>query len=148
MKQTEKFFSHSCMYTVFITIAFYIFSEIVNTNGLSMTFARFITIFAFSMIVSSMEYIFTVTKLNKFLQYLIHYVVLCAAFNVVFFTIRKTNSDFIFGASTIFAAVVLFTFGYILVILAAMLLKKITSSKKASAVKNEPSKSHYQSRFK
>ena len=148
MKQTEKFISHTCIYTVFISIAFYIFSSMVNQKGLSMTFGRFFTIFAFSMVMASMEYVFTIAKINKALQYAIHYLTLCAAFNVVFFTIRKANSDFVFGASTVFAAVVLFTFGYVLVVLTMCLLKKLLL--KATPTDSKPTKAteQYQSRFK
>lgn len=148
MKQTEKFFSHACMYAVFITIAFYIFSNAFSAAGLSMTFTRFLTIFAFSMIISSMEYIFTVTKINKFLQYLINYVVLCIAFNVVFFSIRKTSADYIFGASTIFAAIVLFTFGYAFVILGSIALRSVLAKSQKSSRNNAKSAPDYQSRFK
>ncbi len=148
MKQIEKFFSHSCMYTVFITIAFYIFSNAVNQKGLSMTFGRFFTIFAFSMVIASMEYIFYVTKLNKVLQYMIHYVTLCIAFNVVFFTIRKASSDFTFGASTVFAAIVLFTFGYVFIVLIIGLLKKLFSKTNSAASSTAKNAEQYQSRFK
>ena len=148
MKQIEKFFSHACMHTVFITIAFYIFSNAVNQKGLSMTFGRFFTIFAFSMVIASMEYIFSVTKINKAVQYTIHYVTLCIAFNVVFFTIRKASSDFTFGASTVFAAIVLFTFGYAFVILMMRLLKKLLSKTNSAASATTKNTEQYQSRFK
>ena len=137
MKQIEKFISHACMYTVFISMAFYIFSNFVNAKGLSMTFSRFITIFAFSMVTSSMEFIFSVTKFPTAIRYLINYVTLCAAFNVVFFTIRKASTDFVFSASTIFAATILFSFGYVIVISFVALIRKSankiqTNSKKKS----------------
>lgn len=148
MKQIEKFFSHACMYTVFIAIAFYIFSGIVNAKGLSMSFGRFFTIFAFSMIISSMEYIFSVARIHKALQYAIHYVILCAAFIVVFLSIRKSSADFMFNSSVIFAAVVLFSFGYAAFFLALYLLKKIASKIKFEKNSNTPNKSEYKSRFK
>lgn len=148
MKQLEKFFSHASMYTVFISMAFYLFSEMVNTTGLSMTFARFFTIFAFSMIISSMEYIFTVAKIPKGLQFVIHYVTLCAAFTIVFFTVRKTSSDFLFSPSTIFAAIVLFSFGYGLFFLALYFIRKLTSDVKKNSEKNENQAPSYTSRFK
>ena len=147
MKQTEKFISHACIYTVFISIAFYMFSNAVNTKGLSMTFGRFITIFAFSMVISSMEFVFSVKKFPAAVRYLINYVTLCVAFNVVFFTIRKADSDFTFSASTVFAATILFSFGYVFVICCAALTRKFV--KKAQANTNKKTTpSTYQSRFK
>ena len=148
MKQFEKFFSHACMYTVPITMAFYLFSNMVNEKGLSMTFARFFTIFAFSLLISSMEYIFSVTSIPKPVQYLLHYLVLCIAFNVVFFTIRKTASDFVFSAATVFSAVVLFSFAYGIFFLAVFLLRKATDKIKPKSKKNSPKTSEYKSRFK
>ena len=148
MNQTERFLSHACMYTVFITIAFYIFSSAFTAAGLVMTFMRFLTIFAFSMIISSMEYVFTLTKINKFVQYLINYVVLCTAFNVVFFTIRRTNTDYVFSASTIFAAIVLFTFGYAFVVFGMIGLRSLTSKKQKKTSGDSKNSPEYQSRFK
>ena len=147
MKQTEKFISHACMYTVFISIAFYIFSNFVNSKGLSMTFSRFITILAFSMVTSSMEFVFSVTKFPTAVKYLIHYATLCVAFNVVFFTIRKASTDFVFSASTVFAATILFTFGYAFVILSSIFVRKlIGKSEKEAKKKSAPSS--YTPRFK
>lgn len=148
MKQIEKFLSHTCIYTVFISIAFYIFSNAFNEKGLSMTFGRFLTIFAFSMIVGSMEYIFTFTRIPKFLQYALHYVTLAVAFTVVFFTIRKTSSDFVFTSSTIFASVVLFTFGYAFVFLIMFLMKKLGSKSKKNVESESKSSPTYTPRFK
>lgn len=147
MKQLEKFFSHACMYTVFISIAFYIFSDMVNTKGLSMSFGRFLTIFAFSMMISSMEYIFSVTRIPKILKYLIHYLILCIAFNVVFLSIRKSNSDFVFNSSTIFAAIVLFSFGYAAFFLFAYLFKKLGAKINFNKSRNASKKDEYKSRF-
>ena len=147
MKQTEKFISHACMYTVFISIAFYIFSNAVNAKGLSMTFGRFITVFAFSMVISSMEFVFSVTKFPAAVRYLINYVTLCVAFNVVFFTIRKADSDFTFSASTVFAATILFTFGYAFVVCCIALIRKLVKKTLAST-KKKSTPSTYESRFK
>lgn len=147
MKQTEKFFSHACMYTVFISIAFYIFSSFVNAKGLSMTFARFLTVFSFSLVISSMEFVFAIPKIPKAVGYLINYVTLCIAFNVVFFTIRKSNSDFVFDSSTIFAATILFSFGYGFVILMTYVVRKIVSG--INLKKNKvATPTEYKSRFK
>ena len=147
MKQTEKFFSHTCMYTVFIAISFYIFSDFVNSKGLSMTFGRFFTIFAFSMVISSMEFVFSITKFPTAVKYLIHYLVLCAAFNVVFFTVRKANTDFVFSAATVFAATVLFSFGYLIIIGCSALTRSMLKETKTKAKKkHEPST--YKKRFK
>ena len=147
MKQTEKFISHACIYTVFISMAFYLFSNFVNAKGLSMTFSRFITIFAFSMVTSSMEFIFSVTKFPTFVRYLINYATLCVAFNVVFFTIRKASTDFVFSASTVFAATVLFTFGYTFVIAFITLIRKFIDKSQADSKKSNDS-SRYTPRFK
>ena len=147
MKQTEKFISHACMYTVFISIAFYIFSNFVNSKGLSMTFSIFITILAFSMVTSSMEFVFSVTKFPTAVKYLVQYATLCVAFNVVFFTIRKASTDFVFSASTVFAATILFTFGYAFVILSSIFVRKlIGKSEKEAKKKSAPSS--YTPRFK
>jgi hypothetical protein len=119
----------------------------VNSKGLSMTFSRFITILAFSMVTSSMEFVFSVTKFPTAVKYLIHYATLCVAFNVVFFTIRKASTDFVFSASTVFAATILFTFGYAFVILSSIFVRKlIGKSEKEAKKKSAPSS--YTPRFK
>ena len=145
MKQLEKFFSHASIYTVLISLVWCSFSSMVKMSGISLS--SYLLILSFSLILSSAEYIFTLNKINKVLQYLIHYTVLCVAFNVIFVSLRKSDPDYEFKASMVFAAIFLFSVLYAVFFLVFFFINK--SKKKNQKKKTPPSKANaYKSRFK
>ncbi len=145
MKQLEKFFSHTCIYTVLISLMWCSFSSMVKTSGISLS--SYLLILSFSLILSSAEYIFVFDKINKALQYLLHYTVLCIAFNVIFVALRKSDPDYEFKASMIFAAIFLFTVLYAVFFFIFFFINK---SKKQQQKKKSPSakSTSYKARFK
>jgi len=145
MKQLGKFISHACIYTVLFSLIFCSFSGVVKRTGISLS--SYLLILSFSLILSSMEYIFTVKKIPTLLQYVIHYVTLCTAFNIIFVALRKSDPDYEFRASMIFAAIFLFSVIYAVILLAVYLIHKSqkTVSKKK---KGNANASSYKSRFK
>ena len=145
MKQLEKFFSHTCIYTVLISMTWYGILSTAKATGISLL--SYFLIFSFSLILSSMEYVFTLKRVNKFLQYVIHYIVLCVAFNVIFIALRKSDSDYEFKPSMIFAAIFLFSVIYAVISIIVLLVKK--SKAGVSKKSDQASKpSSYKSRFK
>lgn len=145
MKQLEKFISHACIYTVFISLVWCSFSSVVNMSGISLS--SYLLILSFSLILSSAEHIFSLDRLHKVLQYLLHYTVLCIAFNVIFVALRKSDPDYEFKPSMIFAAIFLFSVIYGAFFFALVFIKKATKS--GSKKDSLDAKSNaYKSRFK
>ena len=148
MKQTEKFLYHTAAYTMVISLLFFLFGKVLSINELSMSFSRYFTLIAFSLVLSGAEFVFTIDKLNKLLQHIIHYVVMCIAFAVVFLTVRNSDGKYTFNAASVFAAIVLFSVFYVLITFLVMLAKgKLSNIRKSKRIKNGE-KSTYSPRFK
>ena len=113
MKPIEKFIYHAAVYTVSISVLFFVFASLLGIDDLAMSFSRYLTIFALSLVMSGAEFILTLDKLPRSARHLIHYVILAISFSVVFLTVRNSSGEFRFRASTIFAAIIIFSFFYI-----------------------------------
>ena len=145
MKQLEKFISHACIYTVLLSLIWCSFSSMVKMSGISLS--SYLLILSFSLILSSAEYIFSLDGLHKVLQYVLHYTVLCIAFNVIFVALRKSDPDYEFKASMIFAAIFLFSVIYGVFFSLLFLINK--AAKTGEKKKTSDAKSGaYKARFK
>ena len=148
MKYIEKFLYHSAAYTVVISILFFIFAAISRVDELSISFSRYMLIFAFSLIISATEFIFSIKKLHVSLRYLIHYFVLCIGFFVVFLSVRSAAGNAQFSAATVFAGIIIFSLVYFLIVLALLLIKKVISKRTKGVDKKVGKATDYTPRFK
>lgn len=148
MKKSEKFIYHSAAYTVAISIFFFLFARMMQIEELSISFARYFTIIAFSFVLSASEFIFDIKKLPGYLKHIIHYAVLAIAFFVVFLTVQNESGDYEFKVTAVFAAVIIFSVLYLIITMVYIfaLKPRFTKSKKAASA-NEKTSS-YQPRFK
>ncbi len=147
MKQIEKFTYHAAVYTVAITVIFYLFSFISGLENADMTFSRFILILLYGSLISGAEFVFIIEKLHTALKYTIHCLALFAGFFVIFLAIRSESGTFSFTAATMFAAAIIFIAIYSVIALASFLIRRMASKngKQSSPAKskNKP----YQNRF-
>ena len=149
MKYSEKFISHASIYTVVISLLFFLFARIIGLGELSISLTRYLLIFAFSLIISAAEFILTIEKLSKTVRYLIHYLSLLLSFFVLFISVKKSSGSPVFNAGSIFAAVVIFTAIYFISLYILRVIKSAankTSSKKNKT--NEAEQKAYSPRFK
>ena len=92
---------------------------------------------------------FSIKKLPKVARYLIHYFVLAVSFFVIFLTVKKSGGSNEFSIGTVFAALIIFTVVYFLVLLIAKLIKRWSnSSEKAVKTCKKSDGDKYVSRFK
>ncbi len=150
MNNITKFLYRGCAYTVAISMLFFLFARILNINELHLSFSRYFIIFAFGLIVSASEFIFTIKKISTILQYAIHYLVLSIAFFCVFLTVQTSSGSYEFSVSSIFASLAIFSFFYFIILGFIVLVKRKLSVKKTSTStksKNEE-KTTYSPRFK
>ena len=148
MKPIEKFLYHASAYAVSISILFFIFGRALNISELSITFLRYFTIIAFSLVLSASEYVFSIKKLNKLVLHLIHYTVVCFAFAIVFLTVRSSDGKYSFTPASIFAAVALFSIFYLLATATVLTAKsKLSRSVSKKEKKQEKRRNNYKSRF-
>ena len=145
MKEIKNFLYRASFYTVIVSMVFFLFARIMGINELSMSFVRYLTVFAFSLVISASEYIFTIKKISKILKYAIHYAVLCISFSVVFLSVKSSSGGAEFKASTVFASIVLFSFVYFTVIAICALVKKKSNKK---SIADDYDKKKYTPRFK
>lgn len=144
MKPIEKFLYHAAAYTVVISALFFIFAKISNIDQLSMSFSRYFTILALSLVISGAEFIFTFDRIPRYLQHIIHYSVSAVSFTVIFLTVRNSSGEFEFRASTIFAALIVFSFVYIV---PTVIYCAVVKPQAKSEIKNKKSKQPYTNRF-
>ncbi len=129
MKILERFFYHATAYTVAITMLFMGFTKIMAVHTMPyVTFGKFALIFAFGLVLSFSELIFTVQRIPKPLRYVIHYLVCVIAFTVVFMTIRSDDGALEFSAAKIFAAIIIFTAIYAIALPIVLIFKKTLTS--------------------
>jgi hypothetical protein len=81
MKFYEKLLYHAAAYSVIVTLLFFAFASIMGVDDLSITLGRFALVVAFGLVLSTAEFIFTVKKLPRWAQYILHYFVLALAFS-------------------------------------------------------------------
>lgn len=148
MNNTEKFIYHSCAYTVGVSIVFFLFARLMKIDELSISFLRYFTIFAFSLVLSGSEFLFSIEKLPKYVRHILHYIILCIAFFVIFLTVQKSSGEYQFRVDTVFAAIFIFSAFYIIVTLIYLFVFK--SSKKAAKDTKKQAKpiNTYKPRFK
>ena len=114
MKPLEKYLYHAAVYTVSISLLFFIFARLMRIEELSISFSRYFTIFALSLVISGAEFILTLEKMPRVLRHIIHYLILATSFAVVFLTTRTSTGEFQFRAATVFAALIIFSFIYLI----------------------------------
>ena len=130
MKYFSRFLYHATAYTVTVTMLFFAFAKLMGVESTpSVTFGRYALIFAFGLVLSASEYIFSIDKLSRVLKYILHYAVLAIAFFFVFLTVRKDSDTFIFNASVIFASLIVFTAFYLLGLGLILLFKGIITER-------------------
>lgn len=144
MKPIEKFLYHAAVYTVTISILFFIFARMSSVNELSISFSKYLTIFALSLVISGAEFILTLDKLPRYLRHIIHYIVLAISFSIVFLTVRTSSGEFQFRAATVFAALIIFSIMYIVAIVFFYALAKPAAGAKKEKGK---AKKNYTSKF-
>ena len=112
MKFYEKLLYHAAAYSVAVTLLFFAFASMMRVSDLSLSFGRFALIVAFGLVMSTAEFVFSVKRIARWGQYIIHYLVLALAFFAIFLSVRKSDGAFEFTAATVFAAIVIFTVFY------------------------------------
>lgn len=145
MKPTEKFIYHAAVYTVSISLLFFIFARFLDIDELTISLSRYFTIFALSLVISGAEFILTLDKLPRYLRHIIHYAVLAISFLVIFLTVRTSSGEFQFRAATVFAALIIFSFLYFVFTVLFHTIIKPHSKKEESDAKK--SKKPYTNRF-
>ena len=141
MKLFSKFAYHASAYTVLITMLFFAFAKISGLEtSPSVTFGRYALIFAFGLVLSAAEYIFSIDKLNRSLKYALHYVTLAIAFFFVFLTVRSSEDSFAFNAATIFASLIIFSVVYFVMLGLYLLFKSAFKSNKSAKETKSPKK--------
>ena len=153
MKFYEKLLYHAAAYSVAVSILFFSFASIMSVQDLSLSFGRFMVIVAFGLVLSTAEFIFTVKKIPRWLQYIIHYLILAIAFFAIFLSIRRSDGAFEFTAATAFAAVIIFTVFYFIGVGILYAFKKAlcadgVKSHNKEARENANKKQNYTSKFK
>ena len=148
MSNKEKFIYHSATYTVVISILFFLFARIMKIDELSISFLRYFTIFAFSLVLSGSEFIFSINKLSGVFKHIIHYVTLCIAFFVIFLTVQNSSGEYQFRISTIFAAVIIFSVFYLVITILYLFVFKARKNKPIATTKKEKKDTSYKPRFK
>ncbi len=146
MNNTEKFIYHSCAYTVGISTVFFIFARLMKIDELSISFLRYFTIFAFSLVLSGSEFLFSIDKLPKYLRHILHYLILCVTFFVVFLTVQKSSGEYQFRVTTVFAAIFIFSAFYLIITLICLFV--IKPSGKKTNINEEKQINKYTPRFK
>ena len=131
MKYFSRFIYHATAYTVAVTMLFFAFAKLMGVESTpSVTFGRYALIFAFGLVLSASEYIFSVEKLSRVLRYFLHYAILAVAFFFVFLTVRKDSDTFVFNASVIFASIIIFSVFYLIGLGLVLLFKSIITDRK------------------
>lgn len=132
MNYIKRLLLHSCGYTVLTCIIFYLFAIALQYSTATMSIGRFFTILLFGLIIACAELIFLPKSLHVVIKYALHYAVIFAAFFIIFLTI-KTEDGTPFSPSFIFAALTIFTFGYILIVGGVRLTQHLVSKNKKVA---------------
>ena len=141
MKLFSKFVYHASAYTVLITMLFFAFAKISGLEtSPSVTFGRYALIFAFGLVLSAAEYIFSIDKLNRSLKYALHYVTLAIAFFLVLLTVRSSEDSFAFNTATIFASLIIFSVVYFVMLGLYLLFKSAFKSNKSAKETKSPKK--------
>ena len=148
MNNTEKFIYHACAYTVGVSIVFFIFARLMKIVELSISFLRYFTIFAFSLVLSGSEFLFTIEKLPKYLRHILHYLILCIAFFVVFLTVQKSSGEYQFRVDTVFAAIFIFSAFYVIATLIYLFVAKSSKKTAKDAKAQEKTSNAYKPKFK
>ena len=148
MKNIEKLLFHASAYTVAISVLFFLFAMITGLDDASVSFGRYLLIFGFGLLISASEFIFTLKKLHTALRYIIHYSVLCIGFFVIFLSVKNSSGNSDFSAATVFAAVIIFSFVYALILLSVKLIKHLSGKSKKSKKDTSAKESNYTPRFK
>lgn len=149
MKSLQKLLYHSAAYTVAISMIFFVFAAAVGISELSLTFKKYIVIFLFGLMCSAAEFLFSLKKVPRPIQYLIHYVALAISYFVIFLTVRNSDGKYEFSPASVFAALIIFSCFYAL-IMGAIVISKRQSSKSSKARKQKDEKGEkekYKSRF-
>ncbi len=113
MRLIKKFLLNACLYTVLILTLFYLFALISDMSESVISISKYFTILAFGAIISASVLIFE-TKISAFYKYLINYGALLAAFCTLFLSSESGSNNVV---ARVFAAVVIFTIVYALVLL-------------------------------
>ncbi len=125
MRVFKKFVLNACLYSVLILTLFYIFAAISEMSDSVIGIGKYFTIIGFGAVISASILIFE-TKLKTVLKYIINYGVLLCAFCVIFLSSASGSGN---AAARTFAAVVLFTIFYSLVLLFRYLFRVIWAKK-------------------
>ena len=150
MKPLQKFLYHASAYTVAISMLFFFFASALRVPSLTLTFNKYFVIFIFGLICSAAEFLFSIDRLPKVARYTIHYIALAAAYFVIFLTVRGADGNYEFNAASVFAAIIIFTCFYVLIMTAVSLAKRKASrgSKlEKSSKERKPDEKKYTSRF-
>lgn len=109
MKTIENILLKACGYTLLILTFFYLFGLIGDVGAALIGFTTFMTIALFGLLISLAELAFQIKRIHIVFRVLIHYIVLLAAFNVVFISSGNISAK---TAGEVFTAIVIFTVFY------------------------------------
>lgn len=144
MNGIGKFFYHICAYTTVICALFYLCAALFSLEDISLSFGRFFLILAFGAVISIAELIFSISRLNNALKYIIHFTSLFAVFLIAFATI-KNQSGQTFGFTSFMTALLIYTAVYLPVFLVLKIFRYTSAKiKKKTETKSD---STYRKRF-
>lgn len=138
MKILGRFLYHTAAYTTVVTALFFAFAKLMGVaSNPAITFGRYALVFAFGLILSASEFVFSIPKLPKYAKYIIHYVALTVTFSVIFLTVRSSSGGYAFDAATVFAAVIIFSLFYAIGLPLVLLMKRALSENSEKSVKKQ-----------
>ena len=150
MKKIENLLLKACGYTILILILFYAVAFTGFTTP-AIQLPTFLLILVFGIVISAAGMILYVNSLKPILRVLIHYAVMLVSFFIVFILGGKLHTG---GSSTIFAAIILFTFLYALIFAIVYFIRRAVISadkaidKKSAAQSKRKKKKPYTPLYK
>ncbi len=127
MSYIKRFLYHTFTYAVCITLAFYIFAEILSLPDKTIGIGRFMLLLAFASVIALSEFIFEIRRFNKIAKYAVHFTSLFIIFFVMFLNVRLENGSG-FSVPFLFTALFIFTVFYCITAFLVHFVKKRTSA--------------------
>lgn len=156
MQKIKGLLLRACGYTtliLFLLLAFLSFNKTDSNLIVDVDLTRFMLVFLFGCIISATDLVLGINAIPKIWRKIIHFAVLFITFCIVFMSMGNL---WVGNQASIFSAVIIFSFFYAIVAVAAFLIKKLVdvadskldskAAKKPVAPKKE--KKEYVPRYK
>ena len=146
MKRVERFLLESCALSVLITSLVYIIAIIISPDITpAVEIGRYFIILLFSFLTVGASYLFQIPSIKKILALAIHYLVVLAAFLLIFADLSTITGPKFFILVMLFTVFYALFFGIIIGI--KKLCVKLDKAIKTKA-ENAPKKEAYKPRYK